>query len=246
LELAKRVQNDLQPKPLPVSPSVDFAASALAADHVGGDFHDVFETATGRIAIVLGDVSGKGVPAALLVSVLHGAIRSSSGSQHETACERINRMLCERTASERYATLFWGVFDANSSTLRYVYAGHPAPMLLPSDGKSTERLNEGGPVLGVLASTSYTAGVAQVEAGDMLIVALAPGSVKQSVAPRPCPADSTHMRPPCRATMVLQIASPSPERVAPVQALHGLENQADMLRRYTLSIDGLSGCFLGG
>jgi len=78
------------------------------------------------------------------------------------------------------------------------------------------------------------------------ILALAPGSVKQSVAPRPCPADSTHMRPPCHATMVLQIASPSPERVAPVQALHGLENQADMLRRYTLSIDGLSGCFLGG
>jgi Stage II sporulation protein E (SpoIIE) len=170
LELAKRVQNDLQPKPLPVSPSVDFAASAQAADHVGGDFHDVFETAAGKIAIVLGDVSGKGVPAALLVSVLHGAIRSSSGSQHETACERINRMLCERTASERYATLFWGVFDANSSTLRYVNAGHPAPMLLRSDGKSTERLNEGGPVLGVLASASYTAGVAQVETGDMLIV----------------------------------------------------------------------------
>jgi hypothetical protein len=87
-------------------PASIFAASAQAANHVGGDFHDVFETATGRIAIVLGDVSGKGVPAALLVSVLHGAIRSSSGSQHETACERINRMLCERTASERYATLF--------------------------------------------------------------------------------------------------------------------------------------------
>jgi sigma-B regulation protein RsbU (phosphoserine phosphatase) len=62
------------------------------------------------------------------------------------------------------------VFDANSSTLRYVNAGHPAPMLMRSNGKSTERLSEGGPVLGVLASASYTAGVAQVEAGDMLIV----------------------------------------------------------------------------
>ena len=62
------------------------------------------------------------------------------------------------------------MFDANSSTLRYVNAGHPAPMLLRSDGKSTERLNEGGPVLGVLVSASYTAGVAQVKAGDMLIV----------------------------------------------------------------------------
>jgi len=69
LQLARRVQNDL------VSPSIDFAVSATAADQVGGDFHDIFETTPGGIAIVLGDVSGKGIPAALPASVLHGAIR---------------------------------------------------------------------------------------------------------------------------------------------------------------------------
>ena len=170
LQLARRVQNDLQPKPWPVSPFIDFAASAQAADHVGGDFHDIFETASSGIAIVLGDVSGRGVPAALLVSLLHGAIRSSAGSRHETVCERINRMLCERTASERFATLFWGVFDPNTSTLRYVNAGHPAPMLMRANSNQTERLDEGGPLLGVLPAASYSAGVVRIDEGDTLVI----------------------------------------------------------------------------
>ena len=94
----------------PISPHIEFGASAVPADHVGGDFYDIFELESGKIGIVLGDVSGKGVPADLLVSVLQGAIRSSTASRHELACERINRMLCERTANERFATLFTGQF----------------------------------------------------------------------------------------------------------------------------------------
>ena len=170
LQLARRVQRDLEPKPRPISPHLDFAASAVAADHVGGDFHDVFETASGKIAIVLGDVSGKGVSAALLVSVLHGAIRSSTASQHESACERINRMLCERTACERFATLFWGVFDPTSGTLRYVNAGHAAPMLIRHGQNRIERLDEGGPVLGVLPAARYSAGVVEIGGADRLVL----------------------------------------------------------------------------
>jgi hypothetical protein len=127
LQLVRRVQSDLQPDPHSVSPVLDFAASAIAADHVGGDFYDIFEAEPGKFGIVLGDVSGKGIPAALLVSVRQGAIRSSMTSGHESACERINRMLCERTACERFATLFWGVFDPVTRTLRHVNAGHAAP-----------------------------------------------------------------------------------------------------------------------
>jgi len=170
LQLARRVQSDLQPRPHSVSPHVDFAASAVAADHVGGDFYDIFETASGQIAIVLGDVSGKGVSAALLVSVLQGAIRSSTASQHESACEQINRMLCERTACERFATLFWGVFDPSSGTLHYVNAGHAAPMLVHKGQNRIERLDEGGPVLGMLPTASYSAGTVEVQASDMLVL----------------------------------------------------------------------------
>jgi sigma-B regulation protein RsbU (phosphoserine phosphatase) len=170
LHLAKRVQANLQPKPHSVSPQIEFAALAAAADHVGGDFYDVFELEPGKIAIILGDASGKGIPAALLASVLHGAIRSSTGSDHEVTCERINRMLCERTASERFATLFWGIFDGVNSTLRYVNAGHDAPMLLRNGSKAITRLEEGGPVLGCLPDATYSAGELQIHPGDTLIL----------------------------------------------------------------------------
>jgi sigma-B regulation protein RsbU (phosphoserine phosphatase) len=170
LHLARRVQSDLQPKPHSISPHIEFAASAIAADHVGGDFYDIFELDSGKLAIVLGDVSGKGIPAALLVSVLQGAIRSSTASQHEFACERINRMLCERTASERFATLFWGVFDPQSSTLRYVNAGHAAPMLVRKDRNRVDRLEEGGPILGCLPQAKYSAGEVEVNDGDTLVL----------------------------------------------------------------------------
>lgn len=169
LQLAKRVQCDLQPKPQSVSPHLKFAARALAADHVGGDFYDVFEAESGKVAVVLGDVSGKGVPAALLGSVLHGAIRSSTARQHEFACERINRMLCERTAGERFATLFWGVYDPANNKLCYVNAGHVAPMLVREGGRRIERLSEGGPVLGLLPHAHYSAAFVNINDGDKLI-----------------------------------------------------------------------------
>jgi serine phosphatase RsbU (regulator of sigma subunit) len=173
LDLARRVQSALLPKSVSVSPHLEFAAAAIAADQVGGDFLDIFEADAGRLSLVLGDVSGKGMSSALLASVVQGAIRSSSGSQHETSCERINRMLCEKTASERFVTLFWGVFDPATATLCYVNAGHAAPLLLRANsvpGSAPERLDEGGPVLGVLPNAQFRCGRRQVAAGDTLIV----------------------------------------------------------------------------
>ncbi len=170
LLLAKLVQRDLQPKPHSISGDLVFAASAVAADHVGGDFYDIFEVSPGKTAIVLGDVSGKGLPAGLLVSVLQGAIRSSTSLRHESACDRINRMLCELTANARFATLFWGVFDAESGTLRYVNAGHAAPMLFRHGQNRIERLDEGGPVLGLLPSVRYSAGSVKIDCRDTLVL----------------------------------------------------------------------------
>jgi serine phosphatase RsbU (regulator of sigma subunit) len=170
LQLAKRVQRDLQPQPHSISADVAFAASSVAADHVGGDFYDIFEAAPGQTAIVMGDVSGKGVSAALLVSVLQGAIRSSTSSEQEWACERINRMLCELTARARFASLFWGLYDSASGTLRYVNAGHAAPMLVRRRENRIERLDEGGPVLGVLPAARYSGGSVRIDASDTLIL----------------------------------------------------------------------------
>ncbi len=168
MHLARRIQGDLQPKKDSISPFVEFAGSSVAADQVGGDFYDIFEAESGKIAIVLGDVSGKGVPAALLVSVLHRAIRSSTASQHEFTCERINRMLCEQTAGERF--MFWGVFDPVTRILRYVNAGHAAPMLVRRGQLQSEPLDDGGPVLGVLPDMRYSAGTVVIEDDDTLIL----------------------------------------------------------------------------
>jgi len=170
LLLARLVQRDLQPKPRSLSADLAFAASAVAADHVGGDFYDIFEASPGKTAIVLGDVSGKGVSAALLVSVLQGAIRSSTSARHESACDQINRMLCELTAHARFATLFWGIYDSESGILRYVNAGHAAPMLIRHGKNRLERLDHGGPVLGLLPSARYSAGSVRIEGRDTLVV----------------------------------------------------------------------------
>jgi len=173
MALARRVQGDLLPKAASVSPYVDFAAAAIAADQVGGDFLDIFQNDSGSVSIVLGDVSGKGISAALLASVVQGAIRSCSGAHLEVACERINRMLCEKTASERFVTLFWGVFDPLTATLRYVNAGHAAPLLQranPGQRTPADRFDEGGPVLGVLPNARYTCGAVQLSRGDILVV----------------------------------------------------------------------------
>lgn len=170
LQLARRVQSDLQPKGNSVAAHLDFAACAIAADHVGGDFYDIFEAEPGKIALVLGDVSGKGVPAALLVSVLHGAIRSATASAHELALERINGMLCERTACERFATLFWAIFKPETRMLHYVNAGHTPPMLVREGKRKVERLCEGGPVLGLLPQARYSAGSVHIDAGATLVL----------------------------------------------------------------------------
>jgi hypothetical protein len=170
LLLAKRVQRDLQPKAQSASADLVFAASAVAADHVGGDFYDLFEASPGKTAIVLGDVSGKGVSAALLVSVLQGAIRCSTSWRHESACDQINRTLCELTARARFATLFWGVYDRATGTLRYVNAGHAAPMLIRHGEGRIERLDQGGPVLGLLPTARYSAGTVRIEASDRLVL----------------------------------------------------------------------------
>jgi serine phosphatase RsbU (regulator of sigma subunit) len=176
LELARRVQSDLLPKDTEVSPHIEFAAAAIPADHVGGDFLDVFETDSGKVSIVLGDVSGKGIPAALLVSVMHGALRAATltgTSQHESSCERMNRMLCEKSAVNRFATMFWGIFDPLTATLRYVNAGHAAPFLLRAGsqaGHPPERLDQGGPLLGLLPDAKYSSAVVQISPGDLLVV----------------------------------------------------------------------------
>jgi len=176
LELARSVQNDLLPASHGVSSTeaLDFAAAFLPAATIGGDFYDVFTTDNAPVSLVLGDVAGKGISAALLMGVLHGAIRSMrwtrSAVDQEEASQWLNRFLCEKTARERFVSLFWAYFLPETGVLRYVNAGHLPPLLIRADGTAAERLEAGGPVLGLLPAAQYSSGTAQVEPGDVLVV----------------------------------------------------------------------------
>ena len=171
VDLARRVQQDLLPTTRDTSATFDLAADYQPAAHLGGDFYDAFPV-NGGAAFVLGDVSGKGIPAALLTGVIHGAVRSSAWTegrrQHEQATGQLNRLLSERASAERFASLFWGYIEGG--TLRYINAGHLSPILARANRPVTLRLDDGGPVLGLLPAARYETGSVELEPGDLLVL----------------------------------------------------------------------------
>jgi hypothetical protein len=175
LDLARRVQADLLPSSETIAPYVDFSAECISAYQVGGDFCDVFHVAEDRTALVLGDVSGKGISAALLMALIHGAIHSISWTRstqdHINASRQLNTLLCQKTASERFTSLFWGCFDPQRSTIQYINAGHLPPLLLRMTNEELEvqTLETGGPVMGLLPGANFQQGEQYVAPGDLLI-----------------------------------------------------------------------------
>ena len=176
-ELARQVQTDLLPAGGTAIENLDFAAACVPAWQVGGDFYDVFSARDARIAIVLGDVSGKGLPAAVVAGVLLGAVRASAwtagSGEHEASSRRLSELLRTRTSLERFASLFWCYYESESQLLRYVNAGHLPPILVRRNAGGEidiERLTEGGPVLGLLQKADYRQGQAVVCPGDLLVL----------------------------------------------------------------------------
>ena len=175
LNLARRVQADLLPSAETISPYVDFSAECISAWQVGGDFCDVFHVSEDRTALVLGDVSGKGISAALLMALIHGAIHSVSWTRstqdHVNASRQLNTLLCQKTAIERFTSLFWGFFDPQRSTIQYINAGHLPPYLLRKTNNEliAHRLETGGPVMGLLPGANFQQGEEFVAPGDLLV-----------------------------------------------------------------------------
>jgi len=176
MELARRVQADLLPKRESNLSNFDFAAECIPAGDVGGDFCDMFRIGDNRTAFILGDVSGKGISAALLMALIHGAIQSMSWTRsaqdHENATRSLNELLCRKTATERFSTLFWGYFDPKTSILRYINAGHLPPLLIRTGefgNLEVLRLETGGPVLGLIPDMSFSQGQLVIRKGDVLV-----------------------------------------------------------------------------
>ena len=171
LELAAAIQREILPRALPDVPGVELAAVNLPTRQVGGDYYDFFPLSEGRLAFLVADVSGKGVPAALLVSTVHAAVHLQI-DESKTIPElisRIDRHLRKYAATRKFLTIFFGLLDPAEGTFRYVSAGHN-PALLARAGGGVERLESTGVPVGMLPNASWREETLTLSPGDLLAV----------------------------------------------------------------------------
>jgi phosphoserine phosphatase RsbU/P len=170
LTLAHLIQQQLLPKELPQRSNLDVASINIPCRTVGGDYFDYMLFDDGRTGIVIGDVSGKGIPAALLMSTLQGIFYAQAFSSQGTAATvtKVNRYLVARSLENSYLTAFYGVISPLGD-LTYTNAGHNPPILVRRDGR-IERLVDGGLALGLFDFSDYSSGAVLLEDGDMLVL----------------------------------------------------------------------------
>ncbi len=174
LEIAREVQERLFPQQLPEIPGLDYCGACRPALGVGGDYYDFLPLAEGRLGIALGDVSGKGIAAALTMASLQASLRAEASRGTDelgSIVSAVNRLLYGATTQNRYATFFYAQYDPSTHRFAYVNAGHNAPMLFrecQADGEVT-RLDAGGTVVGLLPGVPYSDAVLTMEEGDLLV-----------------------------------------------------------------------------
>ncbi|MEP7077130.1 MAG: SpoIIE family protein phosphatase [Acidobacteriota bacterium] len=173
LEIAREVQERLFPQELPVVEGLDFFGACRPALGVGGDYYDFLELPENRFGIAIGDISGKGIGASLMMASLQASLRGQTlhfGNDLAGLMSQINSLVYEASTTNRYATFFYAQYEKKTRMLSYVNAGHNPPFLIRVDG-SVLKLEEGGAVVGMLPPmlVNYTQGEIQLAAGDLLV-----------------------------------------------------------------------------
>ncbi len=175
IEIAREVQQRLFPQTIPEIPGLSLAGLCRPASEVGGDYFDLIALDDGHLGFAIGDVSGKGISAALIMASLRASLRGlvlDDPGDLATMMQKVNRLVYEASSSARYATFFFATYNPASRELRYVNAGHNPPILVrASSGQPGEvvRLEAGGPVVGLLPSVSYDTQSLTLEPGDLLL-----------------------------------------------------------------------------
>ena len=170
LEIAREVQERLFPQKFPTIEGMDCFGFCRPARGVGGDYFDFIELRDGRIGVAIGDVSGKGVAAALLMASLQACLRGQTLAGVRDLGElmtNVNKLVYESSQSNRYATFFYGEFDPVTRQFTYVNAGHNAPVILRKE--EVIRLEASGPVVGLLPGVGYAMDVFEMQPGDLFI-----------------------------------------------------------------------------
>ncbi|MBI5216414.1 MAG: PP2C family protein-serine/threonine phosphatase [Ignavibacteriae bacterium] len=172
LLIAREIQKGLLPSVLPAIPHYDIAATNISSKQVGGDYYDVIRLSETKVLVAIGDVSGKGTPASLLMANLQAAIHAlvPLGLTLPELSARVNDLIFENTTSDKFITFFLAIIDSETKSLMYVNAGHNPPYILHKDG-TLERLDKGGIIFGVMKTMMpYEQGTAQLNEGEALIL----------------------------------------------------------------------------
>jgi phosphoserine phosphatase RsbU/P len=175
LDTARTIQHSLVPgtfPPFPDRSDFDIHAQMTSARAVGGDFFDFFLLGEDRLGVVIGDVSGKGIPAALYMAVTRTQIKTTAlqGMPPEDCLLNVNRVLVREKVGTMFATCFYGLLNTHTGELRYCSAGHNPPYLLRAFGAVELISGTGGPPLGLFDNMGYTGSCAQLEPGDALFL----------------------------------------------------------------------------
>jgi sigma-B regulation protein RsbU (phosphoserine phosphatase) len=174
IEIAREVQERLFPQQMPRLENASVAGACRPAQGVGGDYYDVIPLEDGRIGLAIGDVSGKGISAALLMASLRASLRGvtlDGPRDFAKLMHKVNRLVYEASASNRYATFFFAAYDPVTCKLDCVNAGHNPPFVLRKNGAGTQvlRLEADGPVVGLLLDAPYTEQTLTLEEGDLFV-----------------------------------------------------------------------------
>jgi serine phosphatase RsbU (regulator of sigma subunit) len=171
VRLAARIQSDLLPKANPAIPGYDIAGKSLPAQEIGGDYFDFIRIDEQRMAICVGDVSGKGLPASLLMAntqaTLHTLVLEALGPKEYI--RRANQILHQNTSPEKFVTLFFGILNTQNNIFQYCCAGHDNPFYF-SDTSGTRRHDTGGIVLGMLDDFAYEQETVELKPGDRIVI----------------------------------------------------------------------------
>ena len=171
LALASEIQQRFQPTAPPHVAGYELQGISFPCYEIGGDYYDFIERDDGRLVIALGDVSGKGTAAALLMSSLHAAIHAQSASHNTLSAtiSAVNRYLADNIPANRFVTLFYAELDPESGALSFLNAGHNPPLIVHSAG-TVEQLASGGLPLGIKPDAEYREGRTQMQRGDVLVI----------------------------------------------------------------------------
>jgi sigma-B regulation protein RsbU (phosphoserine phosphatase) len=171
LELATEIQQRFQPSAPPVVPGYEFQGISFSCYEIGGDYYDFIEREDGKMIVALGDVSGKGTAAALLMSSVHASIHAQTSAKRslEETVHSTNAYLVENTPANRFVTMFIGELDPATGALKYINAGHNPPIVARTNG-GVEQLDSGGLPLGLMGFAEYESATITLAQGESVVI----------------------------------------------------------------------------